>query len=117
MATSKVLLQAMNLTKQDTTNDLFIKNKRDCPYRKKFQEEILKSELTENKPESPDLWAVEDIKICSNPVPTCQMHVAIAIISATISAGNNDGTPKEIPKEYILPKEQAAEWSLENIYY
>ena len=71
----------------------------------------------EKKPDGPELWAVEDTKIGAAPVPTCQMNVTIAIVSATIPAGHGDGTPLEIPKEYILPKEQSAEWSLENIYY
>ena len=91
MTTSKILLQAMSLTEQDTANDLFLKNKKDVVKRKQFQEEILKSDLTENiDSECPNLWAVEDTKVGETPVPICQMHVTIAIVSATIPAGNGD---------------------------
>ena len=113
MATQKVLLQAMSLTEQDTTNDLFVKNKRHNSKRKQLNDEILKSELMDVKPDGPKLWAVEDTKIGAALVPTCQMNVTIAIVGATIPAGNGDGTPLEIAKEYLLPKEQAAEWSLQ----
>ena len=45
------------------------------------------------------------------------MLVPIALVSTSIPGGDKDGSPKEIPKEYILPKSQGAEWSLENISY
>ena len=45
------------------------------------------------------------------------MHVAIALVSASIPGGNQDGSAKELAKEPIPAKKQGAEWSLENLFY
>ena len=66
MATSAALLRAMNLTEQDTTNDLVLKDRKNFPARTQFQTDILNSDLWDDKPEGPDLWAVN--------LPTAQVQ-------------------------------------------
>ena len=74
------LLRAMNLTEQDTTNDLVLHDRKAFKERKQFQTDILKSSLCDDRPEGPDLWAVATPK---EQVPICHMHVAIALVSAS----------------------------------
>ena len=59
MAGAKALIQAMGLSELDTDNDKFIKNGKDFPGRKELQELVLKSVITDNKPDGPELWATE----------------------------------------------------------
>ena len=91
----------MNLTEQDTTNDLVLKDRKAWKERKQFQTDILKSSLCDDRPEGPDLWAVTLPRADQVRAPICHMHVAIALVSASIPGGDKDSSPKEIPKEYI----------------
>ena len=103
MAEQKALIQAMGLSELDTDNDKFIKNGKDYNQRK--------------NPDGPELWATEkNTAPSAGQIPKCHMQVTIAVVSASIPKGNKDGTPIDIPKEHILPKELAVEWSLEKLF-
>ena len=112
MASEAALLRAMNLTEQDNINDVVLTDRKHFKERLNFQQEVLKSSLCDDKPVGPDLWAVAKPK---ETVPICHMLVPIALVSTSIPGGDKDGSPKEVPKEYILAKSQGAEWGLENI--
>ena len=109
----------MGLSELDTDNDKFIKNGKDQPTRKKLQALVLKSTITDNKPDGPQLWATEKATATSaGQIPKCHMQVTVVSISATVPGGNEDGTDiNDIPKEYILPKDLAGEWSIEKLFY
>ena len=116
MAEQKALIQAMGLSELDTDNDKFINNGKDYNQRKNLQDKILQSELTDNEPDGPDLWATEkNTAPSAGQIPKCHIQMTIAVVSATIPKGNSDGSSLDIPKEHILPKELAAEWSFGNI--
>ena len=69
------------------------KNGKDFPGRKLLQELVLKSIITDNKPDGPQLWATEKVTAtAAGIIPKCNMQVTVASISAIIPAGNGDGT-------------------------
>ena len=109
-------IQAMGLSKLDTDNDKFIQHGKDFTTRKNLQTEIIKSTLNDSKIDGPELWAVEKVKEKSEA--KCHMQVTVVSISAFIPKGNTDGSDiDDIPKEYILPRKLAGEWSLEKLFY
>ena len=119
MAGQKALIQAMGLSELDKDNYKFIKNGKDFPDRKKLQELVLKSTIADDKPDGPTLWATEKVVATSaGQIPKCHMQVTVAVISATIPNGKPDGSHiDDIPKEHMLPKDLAAEWSIEKLFY
>ena len=99
MAEQKALIQAMGLSELDTDNDKFIRNGKDYNQRKNLQDKILQSSLTDNRPDGPELWATEKATAPSaGQIPKCHLQVTIAVVSASIPKGNDDGTPIDIPK-------------------
>ena len=112
-------MQAMGLSELDTDNDKFIKNGKDFPQKKLLQELVLKSIITDNKPDGPQLWATEKVTAtAAGIIPKCNMQVTVASISAIIPAGNGDGTDiVDIPKEHIIPRDLAGEWSQEKLSF
>ena len=113
MASEAALLRVMSLTPKDEINDVVLQDRRFFTERGNFQTEVLASTLCDDKPQGPDLWGTTP----SHDVPICHMLVPLALVSASIPGGNQDGSAKELPKEPILAKSQGAEWSLENISY
>ena len=106
----------MGRSELDTDNDKFIKNGKDFPGRRLLQEEIFKSTLNDSKIDGPQLWATE--KSATSSAAKCHMQVTVVSISAFITKGNTDGSDiNNIPKEYILPRKLAGEWSLEKLFY
>ena len=78
MAEQRALIQAMGLSELDTDNDKFIKNGKDYPTRKKLQALVLKSTITDNKPDGPLLWATEKATATSaGQIPKCHMQVTV----------------------------------------
>ena len=100
MASEAALLRAMSLTPRDELNDAVLSDRRSWDERRRFQREILSSTICEDKPEGPELFAT----VVSSTVPICHLMVPIALVSASIPAGNTDGTAKELAKEPILAK-------------
>ena len=93
MATIAAQLYAMGLSPKDTQNDIALKPMKNWTEKRKFQTKILTSDLCEDRPDGPELFAVAQHAGQATP-PTCNLMIPIAIVSAVIPGGNPDGTPK-----------------------
>ena len=94
MASEAALLRAMSLTARDELNDVVLSDRRSFLDKANFQTEILASTLCEDKQKGPELFAVAR----PDKVPICHLIVPIALVSASIPAGNPDGSAKELAK-------------------
>ena len=92
MASEATHLRAMGLTPKDTQNDAVLSARRQWDEKRKFQREILTSTLCQDKPEVPELLATA--LPTGSALPICNLKIPIALASATIPAGNTDGTAK-----------------------
>ena len=116
MEDQDTLRKAMGLSDLDS-NDIIIKQKqKDCDERKKLQDLVLKTNIGE-KPEGPDLWAVDRVAATENQ-QKCNVQVTVVQVSAVIPRGNGDGTDiTDIPKEFFIPMKLSGEWSIEQLFY
>ncbi len=116
MEDQDTLRKAMGLSDLDS-NDIIIKQKqKDCDERKKLQDLVLKTNIAE-KPEGPDLWAVDRVAAAENQ-QKCNVQVTVVQVSALVPRGNGDGTDiTDIPKEYFIPMKLSGEWSIEQLFY
>ena len=115
MGDQDTLRKAMGLSDLDS-NDFIIKQKeKDCEQRKKLQGLVLKTNIAE-KPEGPDLWAVDRVTTAENQ-QKCNVQVTVVQVSALIPRGNTDGSDiDDIPKETFVPMKLSGEWSLEQLF-
>ena len=111
-------LWAMGLSPKDPMkSDVVLKNIKDWTERRKFQTAINNSDLCEDKPEGPKLFATTNATAADRLLHKCNLIIPIAMVSATVQQGNEDGTPKSLAAEAILAQKEGAEWSIENLTY